>query len=189
MINRIKSLLAGLLLIAMVSALAHNNAHAQDTPDVFSQTIGIFDGFPGEDAVKQLVREYLLKTLAAPVKPQETQYRKTKQQINRNISAQEAYKMIQENTGKEHFVILDVRTPDEFSVGRIKGAMNLDYYSRSFTSKLQGLNKSMTYLVYCKSGRRSSNALGMMKEEGFQAAYNMTGGITEWIKQGYETVR
>jgi len=60
------------------------------------------------------------------VKP-ETQF-----QIIENIAPEEAYILIQKNKDNKKFVILDVRTPEEFSGEHIENAVNLDYYSDTF---------------------------------------------------------
>ncbi len=76
--------------------------------------------------------------------------------------------------------ILDVRTPAEFADGHLKGALNLDSASPDFAQKLAALDKSTTYLLYCRSGRRSANAATQMSALGFPHLYNLDGGITAW---------
>ena len=105
-------------------------------------------------------------------------------QIIENITPKEAFTLIQDNQNNPDFVILDVRTPEEFADGRIENAINLDYYSDTFQEELNKLDKNKTYLIYCRSGRRSSNALNTMKELKFREAYNMLGGIIEWQAEG-----
>jgi phage shock protein E len=78
-------------------------------------------------------------------------------------------------------IILDVRTPAEFATGCITGAVNLDFKSPEFAGKLDELDKTKTYLVYCRTGGRSAKAMVMMKEKGFQRIYNLKGGITKWM--------
>ncbi|MCK6599511.1 MAG: rhodanese-like domain-containing protein, partial [Bdellovibrionaceae bacterium] len=60
-------------------------------------------------------------------------------------------------------VILDVRTPDEYLSGHIKGAINIDFYASDFQNQLGKLDKEKDYKVYCRSGNRSSKAVNMMK--------------------------
>ena len=55
-------------------------------------------------------------------------------------------------------VILDVRTPAEFASGRIANSINIDAESGNFEAEIQALDKSKTYAVYCRSGRRSGVA-------------------------------
>ncbi len=106
-----------------------------------------------------------------------------------NLTVEEAFELIKKNYGNESFVILDVRTPEEFAEGHIKGAINIDFYSPDFKRKLNELDRNKTYLVYCRTGHRSSIAAQMMVELGFKHVYNMNGGILEWKDRGYPVVK
>jgi len=106
-------------------------------------------------------------------------------QIIEHITPPEAFTLIQDNQNNPDFVILDVRTPEEFADGYIENAINLDYYSETFRDELNKLDRNKTHLVYCRSGKRSSNALNIMKELNFREAYNMLGGIIEWQAEGF----
>jgi len=108
----------------------------------------------------------------------------TPAQIIEDITPQEAFALIQDNQNNPDFVIIDVRTPEEFAEGHIENAINLDYYSETFRDELNKLARSKTYLIYCRSGKRSSNALNIMGELGFREAYNVLGGIIEWKAEG-----
>jgi len=100
------------------------------------------------------------------------------------ITPKEAWRMIQENQGNPNFVILDVRTPREFFKERIPGAVNLDFYAHTFNIDLSKLDRSKTYLVYCKSGVRSNSAIKLMQKLGFKKFYHINEGIDEWKKDG-----
>lgn len=113
----------------------------------------------------------------------------TQIQIIENITPEEAYILIQENKDNPNFVILDVRTPEEFLGVYIENAVNLDYYSDTFRNDLDKLDKNKTYLIYCRSGRRSENALNIMKELDFREVYNMLGGIIKWKSEGLPTTK
>ena len=76
--------------------------------------------------------------------------------------------------------IVDVRTPDEFSAGNINGAVNFDFYSESFKTSIQTLDKNQPVLIYCKSGGRSSQALEIMKSLGFTTVLELEGGYSNW---------
>lgn len=81
----------------------------------------------------------------------------------------------------ENAIILDVRTPGEISEGVIEGAsLFIDYNGGNFESEIAKLDKSKTYIVYCRSGARSSAASDIMVNSGFQNIYNLEGGITGW---------
>ena len=108
--------------------------------------------------------------------------------IIKDISPSEAYQLVQENAENDDFIIIDVRTPSEYKEGHIKNAININYYDDNFQSKLSKRNKSKTYLIYCKMGGRSGNALAIMEEIGFQRVYNLSSGIAGWAAEGYQTV-
>jgi len=112
----------------------------------------------------------------------------TQAQIIEDVTVKEALNLIQTNKDNPNFVILDVRTPEEFVSEHIKDAVNLDYYSETFRNDLDSLDKHETYLIYCKSGRRSTNTLATMKELGYTEVYNMLGGINSWRTEGLPTV-
>lgn len=80
-------------------------------------------------------------------------------------------------------VVLDVRTPAEIAQGKIQGAMELDFTSPDFAQKVSQLDKSKTYLVYCRSGNRSGQACSMMQQQGFSKLYNLRGGMIAWGRQ------
>ena len=105
-----------------------------------------------------------------------------------DVTVQKAYDLVQENEGNTDFVVLDVRTPDEYAEGYIEGAINIDYYADDFENSLDKLDKDKTYLVYCRSGRRSAEARDVMTELGFQNIYNMTGGFQDWQSEDYPIV-
>lgn len=77
-------------------------------------------------------------------------------------------------------VILDVRTPRETASGTLPNAIQLDYQASNFENEIAKLDKSKTYLVYCKSGGRSSSACNKMTAAGFSNVINMKGGYSSW---------
>lgn len=81
---------------------------------------------------------------------------------------------------EDNVVVLDVRTPKETAAGKIKNAIELDYTNSDFTKKIQQLDKSKTYLVYCQAGWRSSKACNIMVNNGFDKVYNLPGGFYAW---------
>ena len=116
-------------------------------------------------------------------------YIKTKTQIIENITPIGAYNLIQENKDNPNFVILDVRTPKEFLGEYVENAVNLDYNSDTFRNDLDKLDKNKTYLVHCKAGGRSEDALNIMKELDFREVYNMLGGISKWKSEELPTTK
>ncbi|MGB0870240.1 MAG: rhodanese-like domain-containing protein [Flavobacteriales bacterium] len=84
---------------------------------------------------------------------------------------------------KENTIILDVRTPQEFNLGHIPKAQNIDFRSSDFENLISSLDKETTYLVYCHSGVRSSNAISKMKKLGFKYLYDLKGGFVSYKNQ------
>ena len=99
----------------------------------------------------------------------------------KNISPQEFHDMI---TKDPNLQVVDVRTPQEFAAGHIKGAQNVDFRSPDFEKNIaKAVKKRKTVLVYCRSGKRSLNAMNLMVKNGFKDVYNMEGGILAWEKE------
>lgn len=83
--------------------------------------------------------------------------------------------------GEKNTVIIDVRTPGEVAQGYIKGATVFANINGSdFEAQINKLDKSKKYLVYCRSGARSSSAANYMAGKGFTKVYNLSGGINNW---------
>lgn len=83
-------------------------------------------------------------------------------------------------------ILLDVRTPEEFSEGFIPGARNLNYNSSAFRTQIDALDKDTPYFVYCLSGGRSSSAAKYMRNNGFREVYDMKGGTLAWKNSSFE---
>ena len=82
------------------------------------------------------------------------------------------------------YILLDVRTPDEFSSGFIKKAKNLDFYSETFQNDLLSIDKSLPVVLYCRTNNRSTKTANILKQNGFKEISVLEGGITEWVKRG-----
>jgi len=105
------------------------------------------------------------------------------------LSASETRETIAKRSGDPGFVLLDVRTPKEFDAERIDGAVMVDYLSESFRDEMAKLDRRKTYLVYCRTGRRTNGALKVMRELGFPNVIVFPGGITKWKEAGFPTTR
>lgn len=81
-------------------------------------------------------------------------------------------------------VVLDVRTPGEFTAGHLENAVNIDWNNSSTEAELQKLDPSKEYFVYCLSGGRSSSAAEYMRAKGFKNVYELNGGIMKWRAAG-----
>lgn len=102
----------------------------------------------------------------------------------KDVSVTEANAVIQDVKNNSNLIILDVRTKEEFDGGHLNNAINLDVNSDKFREEVGKLDKNKKYLVYCRSGKRSKTAQGIMKEMGFKEVMNMTGGFLDWEKAG-----
>jgi len=77
--------------------------------------------------------------------------------------------------------LLDVRTPQEFTEGYIKGAVNADWNNETeFKAQANKLNKTKPVYVYCLSGIRSGKAADWLAANGFVSVTNLEGGIKAW---------
>ncbi len=119
----------------------------------------------------------------------ETATPETPTQIIEDITPQEAFTLIQNNQNNPDFVIIDVRTREEFSGGHIENATNIDFYSETFRDMLNNLDKNKTYLIYCRSGARSGSTLDIMAELNFKEVYNILGGMLQWQSEELPTVK
>ncbi|AHZ86176.1 rhodanese-like domain-containing protein [Bdellovibrio bacteriovorus] len=72
-------------------------------------------------------------------------------------------------------VLLDVRTPDEYSQSYLPGAINIDVLDKNFRTRVSELNRDDGYKVYCRSGKRATQAVTVMRELGFKTVTNLGG--------------
>ena len=82
------------------------------------------------------------------------------------------------------YILIDVRTLDEFSSGYIKKAKNLDFYSETFQNDLLSIDKSLPVVLYCRTNNRSTKTANILKQNGFKEISVLEGGITDWVKRG-----
>jgi rhodanese-related sulfurtransferase len=83
----------------------------------------------------------------------------------------------------DNVVILDVRTPLEYEMSHITGAVNVDVQNESFEDNVTALDPSKTYIVHCTKnpvGGRSSRALETLQDLGFKNLYSLEGGYLAW---------
>jgi len=94
----------------------------------------------------------------------------------RQISAEEAADMMEKESG---YIILDVRTPEEFAERHIPGALNIPNETIG-TEEIPALpDKQQLILVYCRSGNRSKQASEKLAAQGYTNIVEF-GGINEW---------
>tara|TARA_B100000925_G_scaffold283722_1_gene257900 strand:+ start:124 stop:501 length:378 start_codon:yes stop_codon:yes gene_type:complete len=78
-------------------------------------------------------------------------------------------------------ILIDVRTPMEFSQGHIQGSVNVDFKEeKDFQNYFENLDKSETIFLYCRSGNRSRKSAEKLIDLGFNKIYDLDGGFIEW---------
>jgi len=105
------------------------------------------------------------------------------------VTVERARALLAEKSGRAGLVLLDVRTPEEYAQGHLKGAMNLNVASPEFVDRLGRLDRARTYLVYCRTGNRSTQAVRMMERLGFKSILHMGEGIVGWQRSRLPLVR
>jgi rhodanese-related sulfurtransferase len=98
----------------------------------------------------------------------------------RAVTASEAVGMLDLRT------IIDVRNPDEFAAGHIAGAVNIPVEAADFGTRITELDREGSYLVYCRSGRRSALATDLMAAAGFTDVVD-AGGQDALVQAGART--
>ncbi len=109
--------------------------------------------------------------------------------INMAITSQQAADLIQKNQNNPEFVILDVRTAQEYQSGFIAGAVNIDFYAADFKTRINELDKNKIYLVYCRTANRSGQTATIMKSLKFKEVYDLSGGVVAWSQKGFPLVK
>ena len=80
---------------------------------------------------------------------------------------------------EQNYIILDVRTEEEFAEGHIAGAILIPDYEITEKAESVLMDKDQQILVYCRSGRRSKNAASQLVELGYSNVKEF-GGIIDW---------
>lgn len=99
----------------------------------------------------------------------------------------EAQKLIEENKDNPKFVIIDLRSKNEFDDGHIEGARLIHYYATNFKRIISQLDRESKILLYCQKGRQSPLALRALEKLRFTDMYILDGGFDEWVNAGLPT--
>ena len=94
----------------------------------------------------------------------------------RQITMSEAVEMMSWET---NYIILDVRTPEEYRDGHIPGAINIPNEDIGTKEPSELPDKDQLILVYCRSGNRSKQASRKLAELGYTNIVEF-GGIIDW---------
>jgi len=133
----------------------------------------------------RLIRSLLLLILALSVLVTACSSDTTTQDIELVSPADAAQVIADDPAG---LVVLDIRTAEEFNEARLADAIMVDFYADDFADQLDTLDKDVPYVMYCRTGNRSSDAVKTMKDLGFVEVYEIDGGIVNWYEQGYPVV-
>lgn len=86
---------------------------------------------------------------------------------------------------KENFILLDVRTSQEVSKGKIGGSVNIPVDRVTLEVENVIPDKSKTVYVYCLSGSRSTAAVDVMIKLGYKNVFSLTSGLLSWRAKNY----
>ena len=75
--------------------------------------------------------------------------------------------------------VIDVRTPEEVAAGHLHGSLHIDIQGSDFASKMNELDKSDNYVIYCRSGNRAGAAIDWMTENGFTGTLTNAGSLAD----------
>lgn len=89
------------------------------------------------------------------------------------------------DSGADDFVLIDVRNPNEYEIGKIPGSVLVplpDIENGSGVEKVKELANGHRLIAHCKMGGRSAKALGILKQAGIDGI-NVKGGIHAWSQE------
>ncbi len=109
------------------------------------------------------------QTCAAPSAPPVTDH---------DISVAELKRRLDQG---EHLLLLDVRTPQEWAICRLEGAQLIPM--QELSGRKEELDPKTEIVVYCHVGGRSRMAVAFLRQQGFEGARNLAGGIDSWALQ------
>ena len=113
---------------------------------------------------------------------------KNKQDIKKEAIAKAPHVSTQQLSGylsaEEDFVLLDVRTEEEYEAGHIKGAQwfprgKLEYYIQELIK-----DPDSKIVLYCRTGGRSALATLTLQDMGYTNVVDLDGGFKEWVAEG-----
>ncbi len=87
-------------------------------------------------------------------------------------------------SGRDDFVLLDVREPVEFEIARIEGSVLVPLAGIKDGSALAGIPRGVPLVLHCKSGVRSGQALEALAAAGYTDVVHLDGGIDAWQRAG-----
>jgi rhodanese-related sulfurtransferase len=102
----------------------------------------------------------------------------------KSILSREARSLMGKN---KSIYLLDVRTPQEYSQGRLAGSVLIPI--GEFERRIGEVPKNRTIVVYCAVGSRSKPVASLLAQRGYKDVYNMADGIVGWYRNGFPLQR
>lgn len=85
--------------------------------------------------------------------------------------------------GKDDFILIDVREQNEFDINRIPGSALIPKGEFLTGEAFAKLPSDKQIVIHCKSGKRSADALAVVKRIGFSDAVHVGGGVVAWVEE------
>ena len=105
-------------------------------------------------------------------------------QLEYEVSQQQLLNL-QQNS--DNFLLVDVRSVDEFNQAHIPGAINIPHTELTDNMERMSEFKSKDIIVYCRSGRRAGIAIAELKQLGFAKLHHLTGDMNAWTDSNLAT--
>jgi rhodanese-related sulfurtransferase len=102
----------------------------------------------------------------------------------KNITARDAKAFMDAN---KNVYLLDVRTPQEYSQGKLAGSTLIPI--GELERRIREVPKNKAVMVYCAVGSRSKSAANFLAQQGYKDVYNMSDGIVGWYRNGFPIQR
>ncbi|WP_425235920.1 rhodanese-like domain-containing protein [Ulvibacterium sp.] len=77
-------------------------------------------------------------------------------------------------------ILIDVRTPNEFGMGHLENALNINWFDTGFQKHFDTIPKDRKMYLYCKKGGRSAKAQQLLDSLGYRNVVNLIGGYDVW---------
>jgi len=93
---------------------------------------------------------------------------------------------------EDESIVIDARTPEELEQTGIiwgKDTLHIDVLKVDAWQKIQKLDKTKNYLIYCRSAGRTKHMQAYMQAEWFMYVKDLEGGIENWIKHKEKTIK
>lgn len=107
----------------------------------------------------------------------------SKKKITKMVIKTVEVTLAQKHIVQNQAIVIDVRTPEEYKISHIEGAVNINISADDFAQHAAKLSKDKTYILHCSANvpnGRTEKALTIMDGLGFNEIYSLTGGIVQW---------